>query len=89
MYYYYINTCSNIMSVLDLVFKRISVMSTLQEQFNQKIQSFLEITKVYLECLKVVEVGYPEVGVDSYDKEHIFQERQPSTNLLFRQKWLI
>ena len=56
------------MSVLDLAFKRIAMMNTLQEQFTQKIQSFLGITKVYLEYSKVVEAGYPEVRVDSYDK---------------------
>ena len=60
------------MSVLDPAFKQIAMMSTLQEQFNAQNKSFLAITRT-LVFFRVEGGVYQEVGVDSYDKEHISQ----------------
>jgi hypothetical protein len=64
------------MSVLDLAFKRMAMLSTLQNQINQQNATFLEITKVYLVYSRVEGVDCPGVGVDWCDEgRHIFLER--------------
>ena len=61
------------MSVLDLAFKQMDLMSMLQEQFNSQIKPFLETTRT-LEFYKGAE-AYLGAGVGSCNKDPVYLER--------------